>query len=103
MANALNDFFFFNKIGRRLDKEIPRAKLIRDRTFYLISRESISFLISPTNPKEITDIVTNLDDSKSPGPCCIPTKLLKLVRNETRQPFSAMPCHKSGSTKDINN
>ena len=73
---------FFTEFGPKLVNEIRRAKHNRDPTFYLKSRESISFLIYPTNPKEITDNITNLDDFKSHGPCCIPTKLLKLVRNE---------------------
>ena len=121
MANAFNDFF--TKIGPKLDKDIPNPRRNRDPTYYLNSRVPLSFLISPTNPKEINDIISTLDVSKSSGPCCIPTKLLKLVSDEISHPFSdicnssfnqgvfpdknkiakVMPCHKNGSTKDVNN
>ena len=74
-------------------------------------------------PQEISDIIGNLDDSKSSGPCSIPTKLLKLASNEISSPFSnicnmsftegvfptknkiakVIPIHKKGPTDDVNN
>ena len=121
MSNAFNDFF--TKIGPRLDKEFPPPKRNRDPTYYLKSRVPVSFLISPTTLKEIIDIISSLDNSKSSGPCCISTKMLKLVSSEVSSPLSdiynssfnegvfpvcnkiakVMPNHKSGSTKDVNN
>ena len=121
MSNAFNDFF--TKIGPKLDKEIPTPKRNRDPTYYLKSRVPVTFLISPTTPKEIIDIISSLDNSKSSGPCCISTKMLKLVSSEVSSPLSdiynlsfnegvfpecnkivkVMPNHKSGSTKDVNN
>ena len=86
MANAFNDFF--TKIGPELDQEIPKTKSNRDPTIYLNSRVTSSFLICPTDCNEIRDIIQTLDDTKSPGTCNIPTKLLKLVRNEISTPFS---------------
>ena len=86
MANVFNDFF--TKIGPELDQEIPKTKSNRDPTIYLNSRVTSSFLICPTDCNEIRDIIQTLDDTKTPGTCNIPTKLLKLVRNEISTPFS---------------
>ena len=121
MANAFNDFF--TKIGTELDKEIPTINGNRDSKFYLKSRVPNSFLITPTDPSEIELIIKDLNDSKSPGPCTIPTKMLKIISNEISKPFSeivnnsfkygvfpdknkiakVIPSHKKGSTKDVNN
>ena len=121
MADAFNEFF--TKIGPKLDEGIPNARRDRDPTFYLKSRVPVSFLISPTNPREIKELIGNLDDSKSSGPCSVPTKLLKLVNEEISFPLSeicnvsfkegvfpeknktakVIPSHKGGSTKDVNN
>ena len=111
MANTFNDFF--TKIGPELDQEIHKTKSNRDPTIYLNSKVTSSFLICPTDCNEIRDIIQTLDDTKSPGTCNIPTKLLKLVRNEISTPFSDIcnmsfsqgvtPIHKKGSTKDVNN
>ena len=118
MANAFNNFF--TKIGPELDQEIPKTKSNRDPTTYLNSRVTSSFLICPTDCNEIRYIIQTLDDTKSPGTCNIPTKFLKLARNEISTPFSdicnmsfsqgvfpevnkIIPIHKKGSTKDVNN
>ena len=121
MANAFNDFF--TKIGPQLDKDIPIPKRNRDPSFFLKSRVPYTFLISPTTPKEISDIINMLDDTKSSGPSCIPTKMLKVINNEISHTFSdicnlsfiegvfpeknkiakVIPSHKNGSTKDVNN
>ena len=86
MANAFNDFF--NKIGTKLDEEIPICKKPEGIIYYLSERIPYSFLIFPTTPLEIIDIITNLDGSKSSGPCSVPTKMLKLVVKEISIPFN---------------
>ena len=121
MANTFNDFF--TDIGPQLAKEIPQSKRPGGTILYLNPRIPHSFLISPTNPQEISDIINMLDDSKSSGPCSVPTKLLKLARNELSIPFSdicntsfnegifpdknkvakVIPSHKKGPTNDANN
>ena len=80
-------------------------------------------MISPTNPEEINDLINSLDDTKSCGPCSVPTKTLKLVSKEISIPLSnicntsfdkgvfpdknkiakVIPSHKKGSTTDVNN
>ena len=121
MSNAFNNFF--TNIGPNLDGEIPKCNKPGGSNFYLSNRIPHSFLISPTNPQEIKEIINNLDDSKSTGSCPIPTKLLKIAREELSIPFSdicnmsftegvfphknkiakVIPSHKKGSTKDVNN
>ena len=121
MANAFNDFF--TNVGTNLDNEIPQANIKKDSTTYLRSRIDIDFEILPTTPQEINDLITSLDTSKSSGPCPISTKFLKLIATETSTILSeicnnsfregifpdlnkiakVIPCHKKGSTKDVNN
>ena len=86
MANTFNGFF--TEIGPQLDKEIPQSKRPGGCKIYLNSRIPNSFLISITDPQEISDIINNFDDSKATGPCSVPIKLLKLARNELSIPFS---------------
>ena len=121
MANAFNEFF--TDIGPKLDMEMPQCKKPGGVKHYLCPRNPSVFLTSPTTPLEIVDIINTLDDTKSSGPCSVPTKLLKLVRNELAIPFSdicnasfdegvfpdknkiakIIPIHKNGSVSDINN
>ena len=121
MTNTFNDFF--TEIGPQLDEEIPQSKRPGGCKIFLNSRIPNSFLISTTNPQEISDIINHLDDSKATGPCSVPIKLLKLVRHELSIPFSdicntsftegifpeiikvakVIPSHKKGPTNDVNN
>ena len=121
MANAFNDFF--TNIGAKLDEDIPICNKPGGMTHYLNDRNPYSFSISPTNPQEISDIITNIDGSKSSGPCSVPTKMLKLVVKEISIPFNdicltsfskgifpdknklakVIPSYKKGSIKDVNN
>ena len=77
MAKTFNDFF--TEIGPQLDKEIPQSKRPGGCNIYLNSRIPNSFLISTTNPQEISDIINNFEDSKASGPCSVPIKLLKMM------------------------
>ena len=121
MANAFNEFF--TEIGPRLNEDIPSPTNLRDPSIYLSPRIPHSFLIAPTTPHEVNDLIATLDDSKSSGPSVIPTKFLKMARNEISTPLSdicnssftegifpeknkiakVIPSHKKGSTKDVNN
>ena len=120
IANTFNDFF--TNIGPILDNEIPVSQRPDGSKVYLPLRIPHSFLISPTKPEEINDLINSLDDTKSCGPCSVPTKMLKLVSKETSIPLSnicstfdkgvfpdknkiakVIPSHKKGSTTDVNN
>ena len=86
MAKALNDFF--TNLGPKLDELIPTNNSNRKPKYYLKSQIPRSFLLSPTNPHEISDIINNLKVSKSTGTCPIPTNLLKVARAYISVPFS---------------
>ena len=121
MANAFNEFF--TDIGPLLDKEIPLCKKPGGINLHLNKNTTQSFLISPTNPQEIIEIINALDENKSSGPCSIPTTLLKLAKDELSIPLSeicnrsfeegifpeqnkiakVIPSHKKGPTDDVNN
>ena len=121
MANAFNDYF--TKVGPELDQQIPKSENLLNPNVYLSPRIPDSFLVSPTTPQEINDIINGLDDTKSSGPSSVPTKMLKIARDEISPIFSAVcntsfqegvfpdknkiakviPSHKKGSTKDVNN
>ena len=121
IANTFNDFF--TNIGPILDNEIPVSQRPDGSKVYLPPRIPHTFLISPTNPEEINDLINSLDDTKSCGPCSVPTKTLKLVSKEISIPLSnicntsfdkgvfsdknkiakVIPSHKKGSTTDVNN
>ena len=72
---------FFTDIGPQLGEKIPHCKIPGGTKHYLSPRILNSFLLSPTTPQEIHDIIKELDENKSSGPCSVPTKLLKLVSN----------------------
>ena len=106
-----------------MDKKIPHCKKPGATKQYLKSNILQSFLISPTSPIEISNIINSLDVSKSPGPCPVPIKLLKMASLEVSIPFSiicnvsfyegvfpeqnkvamVIPSHKNGATDDVNN
>ena len=79
MVNNFNNFF--TNIGPELDEEIPISHRPGGPKCYLNQKIPHSFLIAPTNPQEISDIIDSLDESKSSGPCSILANLLKLAGN----------------------
>ena len=121
MAEVFN--VFFTDIGKQLDKKIPHCKKTGATKQYLKPNNLYSFLISPTSPLEICNLIKSLDVSKSPGPSPVPVKLLKLVSFELSVPLSlicnasfdegvfpeqnkiamVIPSHKNGALDDVNN
>ena len=49
---------------------------------YMENNSSNSFFLSPTNKNEISSIISSLNPNKSVGPNSIPTKILKLLKDE---------------------
>ena len=47
------------------------------------NRAQNSFFLSPTDKDEIAFIISSLDSTKSVGPNSIPTKILKLLKNDS--------------------
>ena len=86
IARTFNDFF--TNIGPNLDKNIPISHKPNGISSSLGQRNLNSFIVSPTYPQEIINIILNLDDKKSSGPHSIPVKLLKLASNHIAIPLS---------------
>ena len=49
---------------------------------FLKNRSNISFFVSPTDKTEIENVTSPLNSNKSVGPYSIPTKILKLLKND---------------------
>ena len=82
-ANTFN--LHFSKLGSNVQKKIPIERgSYNDYLYkrnkngeYYINNAGNVFYLSPTDPKEVSDMINNLDDKKSPGPNGIPVFLLK--------------------------
>ena len=82
-ANTFNDHF--SKLGAKVQQKIPIERgsyndylLKKNKNGkYYINNDGHVFFLSPTDPKEVSDMIDNLDEKKSPGPNGIPTFLLK--------------------------
>ena len=82
-ANTFNNHF--SKLGEKVQNKIPIERgSYRDYLYkknknkeYYINNAGHVFFLSPTDPKEVADLIDNLDDKKSPGPNGIPVILLK--------------------------
>ena len=55
---------------------------------FLKNRSSISFFTSPSDKTEIENVISSLDSNKSVGPNSIPTKILKLLKNDISSQLS---------------
>ena len=68
---------FFTSIGQDLQKNIAPIKI--QFSDYLKAPNTDTFHISPTTPKEMSDLTKTLQNSKSLGPNSIPTNILKEI------------------------
>ena len=55
---------------------------------FLKNRSNISFLVNPTDKTEIENVILSLDSNKSVGPNSIPTRVLKLLKNDISSQLS---------------
>ena len=55
---------------------------------FLKNRSNISFFVSPTDKTEIENVISSLDSNKSVRPNSIPTKILKLLKNDISSQLS---------------
>ena len=119
IANKFNDFF--TNVGPSLENKIPKS--YKSPSFFLKDRNLNNFLLNPTTPEEIINIINNMNINKTSGPSSIPIKLLKLiggiVSNQLcliiNSSFSngivpsdmkiakVIAIHKNGSPQDVNN
>ena len=77
---------YFSTIGK-----ITQAKIkypYKYYTNYLTNENPNSFFLSPTYKEEIKLIISSLDISTATGPYSIPTKVLKLLKNDISDQFA---------------
>ena len=55
---------------------------------FLKNRSNIFFFVSLTDKTEIENVISSLDSNKSVGPNSIPTKILKLLKNDISSQLS---------------
>ena len=86
MTECFNNFI--TSIGKNWQKQIPPTKkLFKD---YLKNPTTENFFSTPTTPEEITDIIRTLKSSKGVGPFSIPTKVLKIAKQELSIPLAEL-------------
>ena len=75
----------FNKYFYSIVNKTKLNLLFSHKNFsdFLKNRSNISFPASPTDKTEIENIISSLDSNKSVGSNNIPTKVLKLFKNDT--------------------
>ena len=78
IANILNNFF--TSIAAKTKESIKYSH--KHFSNFLKNRSDDSFFLSPTDKYEIINIISSLDPNKSTGPNSIPTKILKLLKND---------------------
>ena len=86
-ANTFNNHF--SKLGEKVQQKIPAERgSYRDYLYkknknnqYYINNDGNVFFLSPTDQKEVSDMIDNLDDKKSPGPNGIPVAILKKFKD----------------------
>ena len=86
IAEHFNDYF--TSISKELQKHIPPAK----RNFFDYLKNPIAelFILTPTTPEEITDLIKTLSSNKSTGPNSITTSILEKIKNEISIPLSSI-------------
>ena len=78
IANIFNNFF--TSVAAKTKESI---KYSHKHFFnFFKNRSDDSFFLSPTKKYEIINIMSSLDPNKSTGPNSIPTKVLKLLKND---------------------
>ena len=78
LANIFNNFFTF--IAAKIKESIKYSH--KHFSNFRKNRSDDSFFLSPTDKYEITNIISSFDPNKSTGPNSIPTKILKLLKND---------------------
>ena len=78
MANIFNNFFTF--ISAKIKESIKYSH--KHFCNFLKNRSEDSFSLSPTDKYEVINIISSLGSKKSTGPNSIPTKILKLFKND---------------------
>ena len=79
---------YFTSISKELQKHIPPTK----RNFFDYLKNPIAelFILTPTTPEEISDLIQTISSNKSTGTNSITTSILKKIKNEISIPLSAI-------------
>ena len=84
IANIFSSYF--STISKKTQAKIKYP--YKNYTDYLTNENPNSFFLSPTDKEEIKLILSSLDISKATGPYSIPTKVLKLLKNDISDQFA---------------
>ena len=90
-SQDISEYFsnFFTSIGQDLQKNVAPTK--KNFSDYLKTPTTDIFYISPTTPKEISDLIKTLKNSKSLGPNnSMPTNILKEIHETISIPLSTL-------------
>ena len=93
IANIFNNLF--TSVAAKTKESIKYCH--KYFSIFLKNRSDDSFFLSPSGKYEIINIISSLDPSKSTGPNSIPTKILKLPKNDICTQLSDI-CNVSFST-----
>ena len=87
IANAFNSHYttVAEKILKK--RKYKGNKSYRD---YLKNPNANSFMLKPTSPIEIEDIISNIDTSKGTGPNSVPQQIIKEIKKSIAIPLSNM-------------
>ena len=78
----------FTEIGTNTQNKIlPTKKYYTD---YLLNPNNETFFITPTTDEEISDIISDLNISKSTGPNSIPPKVMKQIKDVILAPLAKL-------------
>ena len=85
---AISDIFinYFSSIANKTKLNISFSH--EHFSDFLQNRSNISFFISPTDKTEIENIISSLDSNISVGSKSIPTKVLKILKNDISNQLS---------------
>ena len=84
ISNIFNNYF--SSIATKMKFNISFSH--KHFSDFLKNRSNISFFVSPTDKTEIEDVISSLDSNKSVGPNSIPTKILKLLKDDISSQLS---------------
>ena len=79
ISNIFNNYF--SSIATKTKLNISFSQ--KHFSDFLKNRSNIAFFVSPTGKTEIENVMSSLDSNKSVGLNSIPTKILKLLKNDT--------------------
>ena len=86
VANHFNEFF--STIADNIQTTIPPTKY--HYSTFLKNKNRNSIFLRPTTPVEVIEIINSFSISKSHGPHSIPTKILKLIKQDISVPISKL-------------